>query len=187
MAKRRCPLCKHPDIAAIESALRDGTAATIVAERFQTNDDAIGRHRPHMTAEPIGTELVVESGDNPVQTLRPNDPLVQWEKHEQAIYEAQLLISFSKGPVYKENFRFGMPEDWKKVDIKGWAAGIREWARLLDQENKMSGLYDHVDPRFLQSHMQRVIDAVKQNLEDDPDTRKKVLEAIEKAEKETVA
>jgi hypothetical protein len=59
---RHCSVCRHPDLAEIEAALRAGTPLRALAAAFATSAAALHRHRTkHMVridlAEPVGAVL----------------------------------------------------------------------------------------------------------------------------------
>ena len=106
---------------------------------------------------------------------------------ELASPDLQLLFT----PASYDAARFGELEDLvrecrdlieysrAKQNIQGWAMGVREARACMDQQNKMLGLYDQVDPRVAQGRSQRLIEVVSAALEKHPEAKEDVLAAID--------
>jgi len=176
MRINKCEICAHPARAAIEKMLRKGGNTQFIADRYGVTDDVMGNHRDqHMGA------LVPEAeADGKTAILkRKMDPEVVFEEHNECIRYARMLIDYSMGERDKDGV-------WQRFpDPRGWALGMREWRGCLDQQNRILGLYDHVDPRLQRSFAARIIQVVSQALEKFPDAKDRVLAVIDEVEKDS--
>jgi len=158
---QRCDVCSHPARAAIEKAIKKAKSLQFVADRYHMTDDMLMRHRDRHT------QMVPALADPQVIHTKM-DPTVLFEEHDDVIKEARELIEYCKG--------------LEPADTKGWALGIREHRGVLDQKNRMLGLYDQVDPRLQRAFAARVIEVVSRALESFPEAKQKVLAAIDEVE-----
>ena len=160
MTWQRCPICSHPQRVAIGNACHKAKSLKFVADRYQLTIEQLKRHlNEHQNAPVISNPTVVTR----------MDPTVLFEEHDECIAEAKELITYCK--------------NLEPADTKGWALGTREWRGVLDQKNKMLGLYDQVDPRLQRAFAARVIEVVSRALENFPEAKQKVLAAIDEVEK----
>lgn len=100
-----------------------------------------------------------------------------WAEHNECIATAKELIDFCRGQPAPDSLGWII-----RPDPKGWAAGVREWRGLLDQKNKMLGIYDNVDPKLQKAFARKVIEVVTHALKEYPEAQQKVLEAIDRVE-----
>jgi hypothetical protein len=106
------------------------------------------------------------------------DPAVLFEEHDECIRACRALIDYSQGEQDKTGYWIREP------DIQGWALGCREWRGVLDQKNRILGLYSHIDPRLQRSFASRIVQVVARALEKFPEAKDQVLQVIEKLESE---
>lgn len=167
---QRCDICTHPAREAIDGKLRRGVSVAIVADQYAVNPDKLRRHREQHIGSNMRLVSVVTTSKQPTVVNVRMDPTALFEEHNACIAEARELIEFCKNGE-------------GKGDTRGWALGVREWRGCLDQQNRMLGLYDNVNPHLHHAFAARLIDVVTRALEAHPEARQQVLQAIEEVEK----
>ena len=140
----------------MNNRIREGQSLELLAEYYGVPHEALRRHRDlHMNDALLPT--------NAVRSITRMDVEARFGELEDLVRECRDLIEYSRA----------------KQNIQGWAMGVREARACMDQQNKMLGLYDQVDPRVAQGRSQRLIEVVSAALEKHPEAKEDVLAAID--------
>jgi hypothetical protein len=159
---RRCAVCSHGAQHAIEKKIREGQSLELLAELYGISREVLQRHRDsHMN-----TQLPSTSVRSTVAVGSRMDAQVLFEEHEEVARECRELIAYARS----------------RQHIQGWALGIREWRATLDQQARLIGAYNQVDPQISRAHSARVIEVVSRALEKFPEAKDQVLAAIDDVE-----
>lgn len=159
---RRCAVCLHAAQGSIEKKIREGNSLELLAEYYGISAEVIRTHRDsHMN-----TLVPARAVRSTVVTTSRMDSEAMFAEHEAVKAECLQLIDFARS----------------KQNIPGWALGIRELRSVLDQQNRLLGLYNVVDPNISKMHSRRIIDVVSRALEKHPEARSDVLAAIDQVE-----
>ena len=159
MSFRRCAVCSHPAHQPINERIRAGQSVELLAGYYGVSPEQLRRHRDlHMNDALLPSTAV--------RSISRMDVEARFGELEDLVHECRDLIEYARA----------------KQHIQGWAMGIREARACMDQQNKMLGFYDQVDPRVAQGRSRRLIEVVAAALEQHPEAKDDVLAAINQVE-----
>lgn len=163
---RRCAVCAHFAQAAIEKKIREGASLELLAERYGIGNEVLRTHRDsHMQTQVPSTAV-----RSAVVMSSRMDAEWMFREHEDVKRECHELIDYARS----------------KQNIGGWVRGVQALLNVLDQENRILGLYNAVAPDAGHQFSKRITEVIARALESFPEAKEKVLAAIDEIEQNDV-
>lgn len=87
---RRCSICQHPDLAAIDERLVEGAALSKTAAIYRVSEDALGRHKEkHLPAKLVRAKQVRDGTEADALMAR----VLIYEQQARDVYDAARGVS----------------------------------------------------------------------------------------------